>query len=165
MSTRREVLALASGAAVGAAVAAAPASAHGRDTGPAGWVATWAAAPTTIPPDPPTAPTVLSAQTVRHVAHCSAGGDELRIRLTNEFGDTPLRIGAVHVARRSGTGASTAAEPGSDRRVTFGGAPEARIPAGAPLLSDPVRLSVRPGSELVISLYLPGGLADLERDG
>jgi len=57
-------------------------------------VATWAAPPTTIPPVPPT---VLQDQTVRHVAHTSIGGDELRIRLTNEFGDTPLRIGEVRV--------------------------------------------------------------------
>jgi lysophospholipase L1-like esterase len=155
VSTRRELLALASGAAVVAAtpaMAAAAPHATGSRRAPAGWVTTWAAVPTTVPPTPPA---VLADQTVRHVVHVSTGGDELRIRLTNEFGDTPLHVGAVHVARRAGTGASTAAEPGSDRRVTFGGAPEARIPAGSPLLSDPVRLGVTPGSELVVSLYLP----------
>jgi lysophospholipase L1-like esterase len=149
--TRRELLAAASGAAITAATtAAAPAAAHGSAR--AGWVGTWAAAPTTIPPG---APTVLTGQTVRHVVHCSAGGDELRIRLTNEFGTTPLHVGAVHVARRAGSGASTATVPGTDRRVTFGGRAGVTIPAGAPLVSDPVPLRLPPGGDLAISLYLP----------
>jgi lysophospholipase L1-like esterase len=150
MPTRRDLLAITSGAVVGAATAgvSVPASAHGTGS----WVATWAAAATTIPPTPPL---VLERQTVRHVVHCSAGGDELRIRLTNEFGDTPLHVGAVRVALRAGTGASTATVPGTDRRVTFGGRGDVLIPAGAPLVSDPVRLRLPAGGDLAISLYLP----------
>ncbi|GIE97396.1 SGNH/GDSL hydrolase family protein [Paractinoplanes rishiriensis] len=150
-ATRREVLALASGAAVGAATAgvAGPAAASAADAG--GWTATWAAPPTTIPPS---APAVLERQTVRQVVHCSIGGDELRIRLTNEFGSTPLRIAAVRVARRDGTGASTATVPGTDRPVTFGGRAGVTIPAGAPLVSDPVRLRVPAGGDLAISIYV-----------
>jgi len=153
MSTRRELLALGAGAAAGAATAglAAPSAAHAGE--PGGWVATWAAVPTTIPVRG--TPTVLDRQTVRHVVHASTGGDELRIRLTNEFGATPLRIGTVHVALRDGAGASTAAVPGTDRRVTFGGHPGALVPAGAPLVSDPVRLRLPAGADLVISVYFP----------
>jgi lysophospholipase L1-like esterase len=160
MPTRRELLALTSGAAVTAAAsslavpaaASASAGAHGSPEDDRQWVASWAAAPTTIPPTPPL---VLTGQTVRHVVHLSAGGDELRIRVTNEFGTTPLRIGAVRVALRSGTGASTAIVPGTDRRVTFGNRAEVIVPAGAPLLSDPVRLRAAPGADLAISLFLP----------
>src|SRR3954451_13826018 len=117
MSTRRELLALASGAAIGAATPAWD-QAKPRHLGPT-WVATWAAVPTTVPPTPPT---VLSNQTVRHVVHVSIGGDELRIRLTNEFGEQPLHVGEVHVARRSGAGASIDAVAGTDRRGEVGGA-------------------------------------------
>ncbi|MBM2619808.1 SGNH/GDSL hydrolase family protein [Actinoplanes sp. LDG1-06] len=160
MPTRRELLAITSGAAAGLAIptAAYADAGHQADDGEwtvPGWIATWAAAPTTIPPNPPAAPTVLANQTVRHVVHCSAGGDEIRIRVTNEFGNGPLRLGAVRVALRSGTGASTATVPGSDRRVTFGNRAEVTLPAGAPLVSDPVRLRVPDGGDLAISLYLP----------
>ena len=159
-STRRELLALGAGAAAGAALAgpsaasaapAGPSAAAAR--GPDGWVATWAAVPTTIPARGE--PTVLDHQTVRHVVHASTGGDELRIRLSNEFGPAALRIGAVHVALRDGRGADPAAVPGTDRRVTFGGRGSALIPAGAPLVSDPVRLRLPAGADLVISLYFP----------
>ncbi|GAA0493587.1 hypothetical protein Ade02nite_21430 [Paractinoplanes deccanensis] len=160
MPTRRELLALTSGAAVTAAASglAVPASASAASSSPhrgdddLDWVASWAAAPTTIPPTPPL---VLTAQTVRQIVHLSAGGDELRIRITNEFGTTPLRVGAVRVAVRAGTGASTAIVPGTDRRVTFGNRTDVILPAGSPLVSDPVRLRVPPGADLAISLFLP----------
>jgi lysophospholipase L1-like esterase len=147
MSTRRQLLALSAGAAAAGALHESPAQAHEKR-----WVASWAAAPTTIPP---TAPLVLTDQTVRHVVHLSIGGDQVRIRLTNEFGETPLRIGEVHVARRSGSGASTDAVAGTDHRVTFGGRGSVTVPAGAPIVSDPVGLRVSGRQDLVISVYLP----------
>jgi len=150
MTTRRELLALASGAAVAAAT---PTAAQAKGRHPAeGWVATWAAVPTAVPPTPPS---VLFKQTVRQVVHVSIGGERLRIRLTNEFGERPLHVGEVHVALRSGAGASTDAVVGTDRRVTFGGRADVSIPAGAPLVSDSIRLNVPAGADLVVSLYLP----------
>ena len=152
MPTRREMLAMTSGAAVTAAAGGITSPAAASAGGSRGWVATWAAAPTTVPPGEPT---VLAGQTVRHVVYASIGGDEVRIRLTNEFGETPLHVGAVRVALRAGSGASTAAVAGTDRRVTFGGRGDVTVPAGAPLVSDPVRLRLAPGGDLVVSLYLP----------
>ena len=152
MPTRRDLLAMTSGAAVAAATAGAALPAPAHASGSRGWVATWAAVPTTVPPG---TPAVLHDQTVRHVVHVSVGGDEVRVRLTNEFGATPLRVGAVRVALRAGSGSSTATVAGTDRRVTFGGRTDVTLPAGAPLVSDPVWLRVAPGGDLVISLYLP----------
>jgi lysophospholipase L1-like esterase len=136
MSTRRQVFALSASAAAAGALYGSPGEAAERR-----WVASWAAVPTTVPPTPPQ---VLNNQTVRHVVHLSVGGDQLRVRLTNEFGDTPLRIGEVHV--RLG---------GADRRVTFGGRGSVTVPAGAPIVSDPVHLRVDGGVNLLISVYLP----------
>ncbi|MEV6636268.1 SGNH/GDSL hydrolase family protein [Actinoplanes sp. NPDC051470] len=116
------------------------------------WVATWAAPPTTIPPGEPR---VLQDQTVRHVAHASIGGDQVRVRVTNEFGETPLRIGEVRVGLRSGDGASTDVARGTGRRVTFSGRGAVTLPAGTPAVSDPVDLVVPAGADLVVSLYLP----------
>jgi lysophospholipase L1-like esterase len=39
--------------------------------------------------------------------------------------------------------------------VTFGGRAAVTLQAGAPLVSDPVRLTTRPATDLVISIYLP----------
>ncbi|GLY99019.1 hypothetical protein Acsp02_62730 [Actinoplanes sp. NBRC 103695] len=98
---------------------------------------------------------MLHDQTVRHVAHTSIGGDQLRVRLSNEFGAAPLRIGEVRVGLRSGDDASTDVARGSSRRVLFSGRRDVTLPAGAPAVSDPVDLVVPDGADLVVSLYLP----------
>jgi lysophospholipase L1-like esterase len=60
----------------------------------------------------------------------------------------------VHVARRAGT-TGTAIDPGTDRTVTFGGDRSPDLPAGTPLLSDPVRLPLPAKADLVVSIYVP----------
>lgn len=114
------------------------------------WVGAWATSPTTVPASDTTS---FEDQTLRQVAHLSVGGDTVRVRLSNEFGTQPLVIGEAHVARRAGAG--SAIEPGSDRRLTFGGRPSATLPPGTPLLSDPVALAVTADSDLVVSIHLP----------
>ena len=115
----------------------------------ADWVGTWASVPTATPAS---STPVVDNETVRQIVHTSVGGSELRLRLTNEFGAAPLRIGDVHVARRA---AGTTIDPRTDRQVTFAGSPTVTIPAGAPMLSDPIRLALPPRTDLVVSIYLP----------
>ncbi len=118
---------------------------------PAVWAGTWATGVTTVPP---ASTTTLERQTIRQVVHTSIGGDAVRVRLSNEFGRAPVRIGAAHVARRAGsTGADI--DPATDRALTFGGAGGVLMPPGAPLFSDPVPLALPAGADLVISIYLP----------
>lgn len=137
--------------ALGAATAA--------DAAPAQWVASWAAPPArpllAAPPYWPNAPLTpsLHDQTVIQVVRLSAGGRRLRIRLSNEYGSAPLTIGEVRVAPLDGDGKPIEE---AARQVTFSGSPQALIPAGAPLVSDPVDLPTGPLSRIRIGLYLPG---------
>jgi lysophospholipase L1-like esterase len=98
---------------------------------------------------------MFSNQTIRQTVHLSIGGSALQVRFSNEFGTAPLVIGEAHVGLAAGSQPSRSVAPGSDRRLSFAGHVSATVPAGAPLLSDPVRLAVRPGADLVVSLYLP----------
>ncbi len=90
--------------------------------------------------------------TIRQVVRLSAGGEAVRVRLTNEFGEAPLLIGAASLALTDASGApiETTRHP-----LTFAGLPSATIPAGAAFLTDPVALPVDDLSQLSISLYLP----------
>ena len=141
--------ALAAGVAHAAGPPDRPAATHPAATT---WVGSWASVPTTVPP---ASDTVFSDQTIRQTVHLSIGGGTLRVRFSNEFGTAPLVIGEAHVGRAAGTEPSRSVAPGSDRRLTFAGHASATVPAGAPLLSDPVRLAVPAGADLVVSLYLP----------
>ncbi|WP_280409256.1 GDSL-type esterase/lipase family protein [Nocardia brasiliensis] len=95
---------------------------------------------------------VFADETVRQVLHLAGGGDQLRIRLTNLFGRDALTIGAARVALRK---AGSAIVTETDVALHFSGAERSAIPAGGELVSDPVALTVAPGDDLMLSLYLP----------
>jgi lysophospholipase L1-like esterase len=94
----------------------------------------------------------LGGRTLRQVVRLSLGGEQVRIRLANTFGEEPVTIGAARVALRAG---DAAIDPASDRQLFFSGLPAIAIPAGAVVLSDPVDLPVPNLAELAISLYFP----------
>ena len=119
------------------------------------WFATWTASASDAPARPPRdsvdrVPTLFD-QTLRLVVRTSIGGDSVRIRLSNEYGDRPLVIGAAHVAVRT-TGANTDAS--TDRTLTFGGRPSLRLRPGAIAFSDPVAFAVPAQRDLAVSLHL-----------
>lgn len=116
------------------------------------WVATWAASPEPADADPSEPLLTIENQTVRERVRVSVGGQQIRLQLSNEFGSAPLQIGSVTVALPNGPAGIQAA---SARTVTFGGRNSVSIPAGAPILSDPVAFPAAPGAELSISLYFP----------
>ncbi len=150
--TRRGVLAA---GALALASLALPLSVHADNKGlwdtSQQWVGTWGTAP--AGPPLPAQMQTFNDQTLRLIVHTSIGGSQVRIRVSNELGTTPLRIGAAHIALRQ-SGADIV--PGSDRVLTFSGATSITVPPGAPVLSDPVALDVPALGDLAVSLYLPG---------
>ncbi|GAC1399334.1 MAG: SGNH/GDSL hydrolase family protein [Chloroflexota bacterium] len=115
--------------------------------------ATWTAspmAPTSFSPN--LAVAGFNDQTVRNVIYTSIGGNELRVRLSNTFGTSPLHVGGVSVGIVL-TGAQLV--PGTTHTVTFGGHSSVTLPAGDEAISDPLSLTVAPLEDLAISLYLP----------
>jgi lysophospholipase L1-like esterase len=119
-------------------------------------IATWTASAMAADPDPAEPLLKIDGQTVRERARISIGGSRICIRLTNEYGSTPLVIGSATVATPIDLARLQA---GSIRTVTFGGHSSVTIPAGAPALSDPVDFSIAPGAEISLSLYFPHRVA------
>lgn len=119
----------------------------------ADWVETWGAAP--LPPaeafGPFPATPSFNNQTVRQTVRVSLGGHRIRIRFTNEFGRKPLLIGAASVALASEKGMVQ----GARVPVLFSGQRNVLVPAGAPVVSDPIDLPVAALGSLSISLYVP----------
>src|SRR4051812_41544295 len=115
------------------------------------WVGTWTMAPVAM--EGP----AFAGQSLRMVAHVSIGGDAVRVRFSNAFGRRPLTIGRAHIARR---GAGAAILSDSDRALTFGGKHSITIAAGAPAVSDPVRLALPPLGDVSVTLYLPDAVPE-----
>ncbi|TWD80267.1 lysophospholipase L1-like esterase [Kribbella amoyensis] len=123
---------------------------------PADWVGTWAVA-VTPPGTSGLSATGVTDTTLRQVAHVSVGGPELRLRLSNVYGSTPLVVGKVTVSPRADnlTGTPTV-DPAKLAPVTFDGRASVTIPVGAEWVSDPVRTTLPDDTDLVISTYFPG---------
>lgn len=94
--------------------------------------------------------------TVRFTFALATGGQALRIRLTNEAGDRPLRIDAASVAL---AGATPGSVNGTIVPLRFQGQPSITVPIGAPVLSDPVALTTTALGRVVVSVYTTGGAA------
>jgi lysophospholipase L1-like esterase len=114
------------------------------------WIATWAASPQPSAPNPKQPLLNIEDQTVRERVCVSVGGARIRIRLSNEYGSEPLFIGSATVAVPNDP---ASVKPGSIQTITFDGRNSVTIPAGAPVLSDPVAFPVTRGTEISVSLY------------
>jgi len=148
---RRHFLVLALWAGLVAALQAGPATGAGDD-----WIATWTSSPHEVwAPDflaGVKVPRNLWGQTVRQVAQVSIGGQRVRVVLSNEYGNWPFKVGAAQIAL-SDKGSAIVA--GSSKPLTFGGQTSIVIPPGAPVISDPVDLSVAPFASVVVSFFAP----------
>jgi lysophospholipase L1-like esterase len=111
------------------------------------WVTGWQAAAQPGQPLPG-----LAGATVRMVVRPHVTGSEVRLRLSNLFGDAPLTVGAATAARSDGTAGLVG---GTTRPVPFSGRQDVVIPPGGEVVSDPVPLVAEAGSPLAVSLFLP----------
>jgi lysophospholipase L1-like esterase len=90
-------------------------------------------------------------RTLRQIIRTSIGGSRVRIRLSNEYGDRPLVIGAARVALRDTAGAIVSR---TDRAITFDGSRSIIVRPGATIVSDGVDLDVPALSDLAVSLFI-----------
>ena len=119
---------------------------------PGHWVSAWSTAvdaPRVFPGMPP--PLTLADQTLREVVRPTIGGERVRVRLSNECGTERVVLDSVHIALVSNNGSIV---PGSDRALAFNGRGSVQIPAGAPMLSDPVDLKIPEFADVAISIYV-----------
>lgn len=117
------------------------------------WVGSWMAAPQLTEPRNLPPPPGLTDATLRQRVHLSIGGSRLRVRLTNEFGDGVLRIGAVHLARPVGRGD---VDRLSDVALTFAGREDIAIPAGEAVDADPVEFEVGALCDVAVTIHVVG---------
>jgi len=121
------------------------------------WVAAYAFAPSSAAgpagpasaPNPrdvrgPLGPDLVEGVTLSHVVTVTASGQRLRLRLSNAYGAEPTTLGAVTVHLGDTT-----------REVRFNGEPSSVLPAGAPLVSDPIDLAVAALDQVQVSITLP----------
>ena len=115
------------------------------------FVGTWTASPQ-APYSEGVSQTGFTDQSVRMMSRTSVGGQQIRIRLSNAFGDDPVTFERTSVGIRAEEG-TAAIESGTLRIVTFGGDEAITIPPGGRIISDPIELRVEPEQDVATTLY------------
>ena len=111
------------------------------------WSPVWTASPAPDRKDgTPEAPVQFAGQTVRQDMRLGASVRALRLRVSNELGDAPLRVADIRLGREGETEMAP---------VLFDGRDEAVIPVGSVLISDPVALEAPAFSQVSVSLRFP----------
>ncbi len=116
-------------------------------TGQAHWVGAWYAAPSRM------ISANLSGRTLRQIVHLHAGGTQLRLRLSNRYGDAPVTLTALSVGQAlQGPILTPGAQP-----VQFAGNSAVTLEPGQEVVSDPVNLRVEAFSNLAVTFFLARG--------
>jgi len=115
------------------------------------WRGSWAAAQQPLNPNAPGwAKQGFANQSVRQVVRLTVGGTMVRVRLSNLYGTTPLRLTGATIAR---TTAGAAVKRGSQRHLTFGSRQWTQIPVGSERDSDPLSMITSARERLTVTLY------------
>lgn len=88
---------------------------------------------------------------LRQVVRVSVGGPMVRIRVSNVYGQRPLRLTGATVGKAA---QGAAVQPGTLRRVRFDRTSSTVVPPGRERFSDAVPLSVAPLDRLTVTLYV-----------
>jgi lysophospholipase L1-like esterase len=89
-------------------------------------------------------------QSLRQVIRLNTGGTELRVRLSNAQGGTPLRVTGATVGRAV---SGAAVRPGTVHSLRFGDTDSVTLPPHGAATSDPVPMRTSPREQLTITLY------------
>jgi lysophospholipase L1-like esterase len=142
---------------------------HGKQK----WIASWAASAHGLYPSGtavaqpdlefafPSADTGANDQTFRLIVRPDLWGERFRVRFSNFFGTKAVTFDDVFLGLQASAGALV---PGTNRRVTFGGARTVTIPTGQSIFSDAVELEFvddverfsLEGRKLAVSFHVVG---------
>jgi lysophospholipase L1-like esterase len=114
------------------------------------WVGTWSTAPQLVepynmPPEPG-----LSNNTLRQTVRVSIGGDNLRVRFSNEFSADPVMMREVQVAASMD---GSTIDISTLRKLKFNHQLEVTIAPGFAVTSDPFPFDLKAGMDLAITIY------------
>lgn len=79
------------------------------------------------------------------------GGDALRLRLSNQWGNAPLTVSEIRIAQAKDT---VQVDSTTEQVVLFGGHPAVTLLAGQTLVSDVLSRTLKPLTQLAITMHI-----------
>ena len=117
------------------------------------WVTTWGTAEEKCDTTKDAMPKMpLTDTTVRQIIRVTTGGQKLRLRLSNQYGESDVEIQSLHLAKQVQADASTI-DVSTDAVVKVNGREQFTIPKGKVIVTDEVDFSVNALDNVAISAY------------
>ncbi len=151
----------------GDAIEAPSAPATPEDSGD--WLSVWATTEEKCnlsgPKDAAMPKAALEGTTIRQIIRVTAGGSQIRFKLSNQYGESDVEVKSMHVAKQSkdalsdGKGFGTAKvhmstiDTATDMAVTVNGQSSFVIPKGKVIVTDPINLAVEGLDNLAVSMF------------
>ncbi|MBQ9767432.1 MAG: hypothetical protein IJW37_04980 [Lachnospiraceae bacterium] len=131
------------------------------------WVSTWSTSEEKCnlsgPTDSAMPKLALEGTTVRQIIRATTYGEQIRLRLSNQYGESDVEIVSLHIAKQSkdafsdGTGRASVdlstIDATTDTVVTVNGQESFVIPAGESIVTDAIAFPVNALDNLAISAY------------
>lgn len=113
------------------------------------WVCTWGNAllaiqPNDMPPKPG-----LTNHVLRQIVCVSIGGEKLKLKVSNKFGNSPLTIKSIRLAVAKD---SCDTDTTTATALTFHGQQDVTLPTGKELYSDPAFFNLQPRARIAITI-------------
>ncbi len=117
------------------------------------WITAWGTTPAEISMNGMSAVgSLVGDVTVRIVINPTASGDKFRIKLSNFYGENPLKIKGITAAYSKG---KTKIDGNSIKIVTFNdGSPDVSVEPGKEIYSDPISLPVTANKPIALSIFI-----------
>ena len=136
---------------------------------PSDWLSAWATTEEKCnlagPTDSAMPKKALEGTTIRQIIRITVGGDQIRFRLSNQYGESDVEIKSMHVAKQSpdalsdkkGFGTAkvdmSTIVPSTDTVVSVNGETSFVIPKGEVIITDPINISVNGLDNLAVSMH------------
>ena len=112
---------------------------------------TWANSPILLKKES-NPPINLSNNSIRQIVKISIGGEKFRLKLSNKYGDAPLNIKSISIAKSFGQGEGKI-DTSTITTITFNKQKYISIPKGEEIYSDLFTLNLESSSEVSISIF------------
>ncbi|ULC60831.1 SGNH/GDSL hydrolase family protein [Flaviramulus sp. BrNp1-15] len=122
------------------------------------WVGTWSTAPQLVEPHNNPPEPGLSNNTIRQIVRVSIGGEDIRLRFSNEFSKSPVTLKTVQVA--VSTGGSTV-DSTTIKTLKFDNKEEVIMNPGEAITSDAFSFDLKPRMDISITIYFGETSADV----
>ena len=116
------------------------------------WVSTWATAEENFTASTDRVPNNLNGTTVRQIIRVTTSGETMKLKFSNQYGNTDVVVRSLHIAKQVQADRSTI-YPETDTVVTVNGAEEFVIPRGQTIETDPVHFPVNALENVAVSMY------------